>query len=149
MGTRSITRIILDGKPLLTFYRQFDGYPSGHGKEIADFMSGITIVNGYNSNMRAGTHADGAGCFAAQMLSHLKFENRGDGLGGIYVRQHDAENEEYTYTINLERKGDGWNAVGAIVSVKCEGYGKSDSYEGDLDGFVSFCGKPSHSCDDE
>lgn len=38
MGTRSITTIIDHqwDKPvrLVTMYRQYDGYPSGHGKEL-------------------------------------------------------------------------------------------------------------------
>lgn len=142
MGTRSITRIIADGKPILTFYRQFDGYPSGHGLEIAKFMAGIEIVNGYNFSMKGGTHANGAGCFAAQMIAILKETNgRDGGLGGIYIRSHDAENEEYTYTINLQSIGDGWDAKDKITSVKCEGYDEDDSYEGDLAGFVKFCQK--------
>lgn len=149
MGTRSITRITHNGKPLLTFYRQFDGYPSGHGKDIAGFMDGITIVNGYTSSMKGGTHANGAGCFAAQLLSHLKFIGGDDGLGGIYVRTHDVGNQEYTYTITLQTQGDGWDSADEIISVKCEGHGKNDSYEGDLAGFVEFCNKPSHSDDDE
>lgn len=134
MGTRSITRIISDGKPLLTFYRQFDGYPSGHGRELAEFMAGITIVNGYNPSMRAGTHANGAGCFAGQLVVRLKPD-----IGGIYIREHEAENEEYTYTINFQSQGAGFDCVDVITTVKCEGYDKDDSYDGDVAGFVEFC----------
>lgn len=141
MGTHSITRIIADGKPLLTFYRKFDGYPSGHGLEIAKFMKGITFVNGYNNTMKAGTHANGAGCFAGQLVILLKGDRNGfnGGLGGIYIRAHDAENEEYTYTITIGSEGEGWDCIDKIVSVKCEGYDEDDSYDGDLAGFVEFC----------
>lgn len=148
MGTRSITRVISNGKPILTFYRQMDGYPSGHGKEMADFMAGITIINGYNSDHNAGTHANGAGCFAAQLVETLK----GRELGSIYLVPHDRENEEYNYTITLERKQAGpgiWGHVDYISAVKCEGHGKNDSYEGDLAGFIKFCDKGNHHDEDE
>lgn len=141
MGTRSITRILADGKPLLTFYRQFDGYPSGHGKELAEFIAGITIVNGYNPSMRGGTHANGAGCFAGQLVAKLKLDgpdSRG-GIGGIYIREHEAENEEYTYTINFQSQGAGFDCVDVITNVKCEGYDEGDSYDGNVAGFIEFC----------
>lgn len=147
MGTRSITRVIYNGKPILTFYRQMDGYPSCHGREMADFMAGIEFVNGYNRTHSAGKNANGAGCFAAQLISHLKRNS----LGSIYLRDHDAEGEEYNYTITIVSKPNGqtaWDHVDFIENVKCEGYGKADSYDGDLAGFVAFCKKRSHS-DDE
>ena len=31
-------------------YRQFDGYPSGHGVELAQFLAGMVIVNGFQSD---------------------------------------------------------------------------------------------------
>lgn len=140
MGTRSITRIIENGKPLLTFYRQFDGYPSGHGLELAKFLSGIEFVNGYNQTHSVGKNANGAGCMAAQLICQLK---SAAGLGGIYIRPNDVENEEYTYTINLGEKlaedKPYKSYVDFVDTVKCEGRGDEDSYDGDLAGFVSFC----------
>ena len=38
MGTRSLTFVYEDKTPILNMYRQFDGYPSGHGQELADFL---------------------------------------------------------------------------------------------------------------
>ncbi len=143
MGTRSITRINYLGKPLLTFYRQLDGYPSGHGREIAEFMSGCVLINGYNETHSAGKNANGAGCFAAQLIERLKC---GD-LGGIYIMHHDADDQEYVYTINISSGGDGFNRVDFFESVKCEGHGEADSYDGDLAGFVRFCAKESYSAE--
>ena len=37
MGTRSLTHIIEDKETLTTIYRQFDGYMSGHGSDLANF----------------------------------------------------------------------------------------------------------------
>jgi hypothetical protein len=48
MGTRSLTFVYNeDGKKILNMYRQFDGYPSGHGAELATFLNSATMVNGY------------------------------------------------------------------------------------------------------
>lgn len=46
MGTRSITKFIEEGKEICGLYRQFDGYPEGHGKELAEFLQNMPIVNG-------------------------------------------------------------------------------------------------------
>jgi hypothetical protein len=38
MSTRSLTHVKDEaGRTLVTFYRQGDGYPTGHGKDLADF----------------------------------------------------------------------------------------------------------------
>lgn len=81
MGTRSLT-FVNDGEiRLVCFYRQFDGYPSGHGKDLAEFLKPFTIVNGFSSGMKEGTHANGAGCLAAQLIKHFKTD-----IGGIYIQ---------------------------------------------------------------
>ena len=40
MGTRSITVVYdeYNDKPVVCMYRQFDGYPSGHGRELAEIL---------------------------------------------------------------------------------------------------------------
>ena len=51
MGTRSLTKIYNEeNKILITMYRQMDGYPSGHGVELTDFLDGFQVVNGLNVN---------------------------------------------------------------------------------------------------
>lgn len=98
MGTRSTTRIIDTAwgkeRPLLTIYRQMDGYPSEHGKDIAEFVTGLTVVNGISGD--PGRIANGAGCFAAQLVAHLK-----DGPGSIYITDVEAEDEEFDYAIRV------------------------------------------------
>jgi hypothetical protein len=52
MGTRSLTYVYADASPkvcmpVVCMYRQFDGYPTGHGAELAQFLDGFKIVNGY------------------------------------------------------------------------------------------------------
>ena len=85
MGTRSLT-FVYDGsnsddgtnEPIMCIYRQFDGYPSGHGHELAQFLNSKTIVNGYSEQNSA--EANGMGCLAAQLVVQLKH-----GVGGIYI----------------------------------------------------------------
>lgn len=95
MGTRSTTTIKDEnGKTLVTLYRQFDGYPTGHGQELADFLKARTLVNGFGMDMTAKTHANGMGCLAAQLITYLK----GDQIGNVYVTEA-GDSQEYNYTV--------------------------------------------------
>jgi hypothetical protein len=108
MGTRSLTRVIEtytdnNGKQkqekLLTMYRQFDGYPSGHGQELAEFIKSGKVVNGISMDEKSKVF-NGAGCFAAQMISHFK----GDSAGGFYIYSNNAKDvgEEYEYHVLVD-----------------------------------------------
>jgi hypothetical protein len=116
MGTRSLTFFYEDGKPFCAFYRQMDGYPSGHGVNLGKILAGITIVNGYGLDMKAGTHANGPGCLAAQVIAALKNEH---GLGGIYMVNPDPANhkegwQEYEYHVHVnvnEANDRNWRAT--------------------------------------
>ena len=117
MGTRSVTTIYEGDKPLLAFYRQMDGYPSGHGQELVDFLKGIEMVNGI---MMQGPppelqQANGAGCLAAQILTHFKTGviNHTYGEGGMKIREGDnagsiyvvpiGQTEEYNYDVVVNK----------------------------------------------
>ena len=78
MGTRSLTFVYDGDKPLVNMYRQFDGYPSGHGIELAEFLVSGKMVNGYSSKTEK--QFNGMGCLAAQMIAEFK-----DGVGGFYI----------------------------------------------------------------
>lgn len=81
MGTRSLTFVYDGEKPVINMYRQFDGYPSGHGSELAEFLTPIQVINGIGSEQnRIGRFANGMGCLAAQMIAHFK-----DSVGGFYI----------------------------------------------------------------
>jgi hypothetical protein len=114
MGTRSLTHIIETyqdkiGKKrkttLLTMYRQYDGYPSGHGADLVEFLEGSKVVNGYGMDNEGSKKVfNGAGCLAAQMVAHFK-----KGVGGFYIQKPNASDcgEEYTYELEV----DGTNSV--------------------------------------
>ena len=108
MGTRSLTRIIETWKDdngkqkqekLVTMYRQYDGYPSGHGQELADFINSGKVVNGISGDEKRKVF-NGAGCFAAQMISHFK----GDGAGGFYIYSNSTKDvgEQYEYHVLVD-----------------------------------------------
>ena len=78
MGTRSLTFVYDGDVPVINIYRQYDGYPSGHGHELAQFLDSKTLVNGYAKQNSA--QANGMGCLAAQLIVQLKH-----GVGGIYI----------------------------------------------------------------
>jgi len=79
----------MDTKPMLCMYRQYDGYPSCHGRELADFLSSITLVNGLSSDEDR-VVANGMGCLAAQMISKFK-----DGPGGIYITSPELNQDSW------------------------------------------------------
>lgn len=74
MGTRCLTHFRDRDTILCTLYRQMDGYPDGHGQELADFLNGFKVVNGINSRDEEEYPklANGLGCLAAQVISHFK-----------------------------------------------------------------------------
>lgn len=96
MGTRSLTVFKDEHEEIVVMYRQFDGYPEapGLGCELAEFLSGFKVVNGFGSERTK--IANGMGCLAAQVIAKLK-----DGVGNIYLHPAGTRNcgEEYIYTI--------------------------------------------------
>ena len=81
MGTRSLTFVYDGNKPMINMYRQFDGYPSGHGAELAEFLQPFQIINGIGGDQnKPGKFANGMGCLAAQMIAHFK-----NSVGGFYI----------------------------------------------------------------
>ena len=108
MGTRSVTRIIPRQEGLrfseghnnkeesyVNMYSTHDGYPSGHGVDLAEFLKDFKIINGIGGAADLGTHANGEGCLAAQMVKHFK-----DVVGYIYLHPtNDSGWEDYIYTI--------------------------------------------------
>lgn len=96
MGTRSLTHIHSAGIKsdiLTTIYRQYDGYPQEHGREVAEFLAPLKVVNGLSGETNV---ANGMECLAAQFIASFK-----DGPGQIYVYRAGAKDcgEEYTYHV--------------------------------------------------
>ena len=110
MGTRSLTRVIETykdnktqkqvKKQLINMYRQYDGYPSGMGADLVEFLDGSKVVNGLSSDDMKSTRVfNGAGCLAAQLVAHFK-----EGAGGIYIEPTSAKDcgQDYEYEIIVD-----------------------------------------------
>jgi len=74
-------------------YNHYDGYPSGLGVTLADYLRDFTIVNGLSSGQ--GKVANGLGCLAARVVSYLK-----DEPGNVYLYKPGERNwEDYEYFV--------------------------------------------------
>ena len=98
MGTRSLTYIKSEydtDDNIICMYRQYDGYPIGHGLDLAYFLNGFRVINGIGINTPK-HRANGMGCLAAQLVAELK-----EGIGNIYLYPTDSKDcgEEYIYEI--------------------------------------------------
>lgn len=106
MGTRSLTVVKdEDGNEILTLYRQFDGYLTGHGRDLAKFLKGFKICNGI-ADYKAKKMANGPGCLAAQIVAHFKrpryiLKDRQSSVGLFYIEPTGSRHlgEEFIYTV--------------------------------------------------
>lgn len=136
MGTRSHTNFIevtANGSDLIcSVYQQYDGYLSYVGKNIADFLAGKEIVNGYHSMDI--TKANGIGCLAAQFIAKFK-----DGIGNLYIIKPQESNMvitgwiEYIYNIYVDDSKEGADQY-RIEVIDCDG----KIFDGNLDEYVAF-----------
>lgn len=83
MGTRSLTFTHDDqGTKILCLYRQYDGYPEGHGKDLAE------ILNTTSNN--------GMECLSASIVAKLK-----TGAYNVYIypSETDDAGQDYEYHV--------------------------------------------------
>lgn len=140
MGTRSLTFVYEKygqiQKPVCNMYRQFDGYPTGHGAELAEFLNGGRLVNGLNGIGKE-LQFNGMACLAAQMVSHFKKES-----GGFYLHPTDVTDcgQDYEYHVFLKKD----ELYIEVYNCGCNFFGVSgDSrdleFKGTLKQFTKFC----------
>jgi len=140
MGTRALTFVYDGDKPIVNLYRQYDGYPTGHGAELAAFLEDFRIVNGIG---RETTRvANGMGCLAAQIVAHFK-----DSVGGFYIHSVDSTECGQDYEYHVYQK-DGELRV-RVTDRGCNMFGLTMSdtndsiFDGDIEDFVMFCSENS------
>lgn len=99
MGTRSLTRImeVIDNKKekLVTMYCQMDGYPTGHGLDLAEFLESGKIVDGIKLS-ETNKVFNGIGCLAASMIAHFK-----RGTGSIYIYNNKVKDAGQNYEYHV------------------------------------------------
>ena len=121
MGTRSLTFVYDGDRPVMNMYRQFDGYPSGHGQELAEFLLSGKMTNGIPVGSKE-HFFNGMGCLAAQLVANFKKDS-----GGFYLYPMDATDcwQEYEYHVYEDK---------VVVKNPDEVI-----FSGDWDAFHSFC----------
>lgn len=142
MGTRSLTFVYDEqGEKIINLYRQYDGYPTGHGSELAEFLNSGRVVNGLDGVGKE-RQFNGAGCLAAQMVAHFKTES-----GGFYLYPTSVEDcgQDYEYHIYTDKElwikimDCGFNVFGGT---------QDDTYkvlfEGNLTQFKKYCAAEMH-----
>ena len=81
-------------------YKHWDGYPSGHPTQLANWLVNKRIINGLTSDSY--NVANGLGCLAAQYIAAFKMEP-----GDLYVESPDTNHgdiEYVTYVWGIENK---------------------------------------------
>jgi hypothetical protein len=96
MGTRSTTKFFDGEHCVCSIYQQYDGYISGVGHDLANWLKDKKIVNGYNSEMTMESgFANGMGCLAAQYVASQKAK-----IGGFYMTTPD-DIQGYDYEVRF------------------------------------------------
>lgn len=133
MSTRSLTFVKDDtNRVVMNMYRQCDGYPSGLGTELYEFLKDIKMVDGISSGSEK--IANGAGCLAAQIVAHFK-----DGPGGVYLHHPSSTDcgQDYEYHITADTSG----ITVKVMEAGWSGHRAKKLYQGDVEGFGAFCAK--------
>tara|TARA_R100001015_G_C4555763_1_gene116618 strand:+ start:43 stop:471 length:429 start_codon:yes stop_codon:yes gene_type:complete len=103
--------------------KHYDGYPSGLGVTLANYLQGYDIRNGIPSKFQ-GPMANGIGCLAAQLVSYLK-----DEPGNIYLQPPGNKNlEDYVYYI--------WVKEGSRIMISIFDYDDVCIYVGDCESLI-------------
>lgn len=123
MGTRSLTFVYDHNEAILNLYRQFDGYPEGHGVELAEFLNGIeAVTNGIRMGETRRT-ANGMGCLAAQLVAHFK-----NSVGGFYIHSVQSKDcgQDYEYHVHEDK-------------IVVKNYKGNELFNGSWNDFHNFC----------
>lgn len=147
MGTRSLTFVYEKygqvQKPVCNMYRQFDGYPTGHGAELAEFLNAGRLVNGLSATKTVKEVVfNGMGCLAASMVAHFKKEP-----GNFYIHPTDVTDcgqdyEYHIYSANGLLSGEVFRIE--VYNCGCNFFGASGDthdlvFKGTLEEFTEFC----------
>ena len=122
MGTRSTIKFYdVDEKdePILCVYQQYDGYISGVGYDLANFLKSKTIINGFCGQTMEGGFANGMGCLAAQFVAENKTK-----IGRFYLTNKN-DMQEYNYEVRLNDENQ------LIIKV--------DEFEGTPEELLNYC----------
>jgi WYL_2, Sm-like SH3 beta-barrel fold len=145
MGTRSLTYVYQSYKdgvgnkvnePIICLYRQWDGYPEGHGAELASFLKSGNIVNGLGVGDAEGVW-NGMGCMAAQLVAYFKKEPGNFYLHAPILNRDDWQ--DYEYHVFDDK----------VIVYQMGSNNDNVIFEGSYANFYKFCNKTSKGIDVE
>jgi hypothetical protein len=162
MGTRSLTFVYdsyknedgsIEHSPIINLYRQYDGYPEGHGAELYEFLAPFHIVNGLGGETKNRV-ANGMGCLAAQLVHHFKGGEGGEEsiamkghspnlAGQFYLHPTSAKECGQDYEYHIFKDADGLRI--SVTDRGCNLFGLTTSdtnktlFTGNLAEFKKFC----------
>lgn len=129
MSTRSITHIyemqnLRPDKIVCSFFRHCDGYPSGHGQDLAEWLKDKALVNGIGDNFVVGRDFNRAGTMAVQLMAHIQ------ALSGCEVipTGSTTSDQEYTYHV----KYDGRFTINDVPVTQYDGKAIEDNENDDV-----------------
>ncbi len=130
MGTRSMTVVTHDWdggdtEHNATIYRHWDGYLSGHGRWLADFLKDVSVTNGEDGKAN---HFNGPGRLASGIVAALQM----DGHNPDLMDKGSICGQEYEYRVHV-----GYGSGGGKITVKL------------LDGPMTFFGGGGEECTNE
>jgi len=98
MGTRCLTVVKdFDGSKLFVLYKQYDGYLSGWGAALEDFLQGREVGNGIRSGDNHDKFSNGMQGLAVQLVSHFASTKP----GGFYVYSTDTSYDIVSYVYEI------------------------------------------------
>lgn len=131
MGTRCVTHLYemeeLGGKLVCSFYRQYDGYVSGHGEDLKTFFKGKSLTNGYSSEQEpfmGKTIFNRSGSLAVKLMNFIQDES---GCEVIPTDDKASHGQDYTYYIYPKKD------KSIFIKVECFG---TVVYEGNIENMV-------------
>jgi hypothetical protein len=136
MGTRALTFVYDGSTPIVNMYRQYDGYPSGHGLELAQFLTRGRLVNGLSGKDEV--VFNGMGCLAAAMIANFK-----ETPGGFYIYSVESTECGQDYEYHVYQAGDEIRV--RVTNRGCNMFGltMSDTNDNIFDGsaveFLDYC----------
>ena len=137
MGTRCLTFVYDGDEKIINMYRQFDGYPTGHGQELAQFLNSGDMTNGLTFG-DTGIKFNGAGCLAAQLVGYFKQE-----AGQFYLHPVTALDCGQDFEYHVHVNGDDISIRVMSCGVNFFGFSQGDVHERIFDGnlaeFTEFC----------
>lgn len=130
MSTRATVTFVDCGVELVKLYNHWDGYPSGLGNDIAEWLGHMRIGNGISLGDNT-NFANGTGCLVAQFIRDFKTE-----AGNLYIIPMEAGGEEWNYRIEIDYDDRETKSCNEVTKIKVTTWdNETPEFYGSLDEF--------------